>query len=55
MYQNESRDRVECQYVEREIVETTKALVDLYKSAFGDEWIGVFTATVNVSLGREVR
>jgi hypothetical protein len=34
----------------KEIVDTTKALIELYKSAFGSQWADVFIATVRTSL-----
>lgn len=49
MYQKESRDRVvmhEC----KELVDTVKALIEVYESAFGDRWESVFTMTVRVTV-----
>ncbi|MGA9509158.1 MAG: hypothetical protein WBV55_11100 [Candidatus Sulfotelmatobacter sp.] len=34
----------------KEIVDTTKALIELYKSAFGDNWENVFSQTVRVNV-----
>jgi hypothetical protein len=37
-----------------ETVDTAKALIELYKSAFGDNWQTVFTATVKVAIASPV-
>lgn len=34
----------------KEVVDTTKALIDLYKSAFGDNWELNFNQTVKVDI-----
>lgn len=44
-----SRDRAE-EYENRELVATTKALIALYKSAFGESWEQIFRETVRLSL-----
>ena len=46
---SEHRDRDSRE--DRRVVDTTKALIELYKSAFGTEWELVFRETVKVSLG----
>ena len=38
------------QHQDQELVDTTKVLIEIYKSAFGAEWSGVFAATVRVSI-----
>ena len=43
------RDRVEIQYASRE-VDTTNALIELYKSAFGEQWKDAYSATVRFGL-----
>lgn len=50
MRESEGRDR-ESSYESRELVDTTKALIELYKSAFGDRWEHAFTETVVVGIG----
>jgi hypothetical protein len=35
----------------RETVDTTKALIELYKSAFGERWKEFFSETVVVGIG----
>lgn len=51
-----SRDRVSgtvsqsIQHPNKELIDTTKALIELYKSAFGDQWENVFGQTVKVAV-----
>ncbi len=47
-----SRDRVSQtnQYKDKELTDTTKALIEIYKSAFGEQWRSVFSASVQISL-----
>ena len=44
------RDRVKTAHANKEIVDTTKALIEIYKSAFGDQWQTAFSATVRLSI-----
>jgi hypothetical protein len=44
----ESRDRVMQEFADAKIIETTRALIKLYRDSFGDEWIGVYQSTVNI-------
>jgi hypothetical protein len=34
----------------KEVVETAKALIELYKSAFGEQWEAAFNSTVRIEL-----
>jgi hypothetical protein len=43
-----SRDRAETTHENRELIDTTKALIEIYKSAFGDDFKNVFVATVRL-------
>lgn len=49
-----SRERVieskSDQYRNEELIETTKALMDLYKSAFGESWREAFQDTIQIVL-----
>ncbi len=51
-----SRDRIsskvseDIKYHNKQLVDTTKALIELYKSAFGDQWENVFGQTVRVAV-----
>jgi hypothetical protein len=50
MKDSKSRDRAETTHESKELIDTIKALIELYKSAFGDQWQSVFGATVKVYL-----
>jgi hypothetical protein len=50
MKDSKSRDRAETTHENKEVVDTTKALIEIYKSAFGDEWGRIFQATVSIYL-----
>ncbi len=45
---SENRDRAD--HPNQETVDTVKALIEVYKSAFGDRWEGVFSPTVKVGV-----
>jgi hypothetical protein len=45
-----SRSSEKTTHENNELVDTVKALIALYKSAFGDEWRNIYLATVHVSL-----
>jgi hypothetical protein len=44
-----SRDREEKLYDLR-VVETVKALIEVYRSAFAKEWVSAFSQTVKVQI-----
>ena len=46
-----SRDRTEPSHENKELVDTTKALIEVYKSAFGDRWGEYFIETVVLDIG----
>jgi hypothetical protein len=45
-----SRDKVGTQHVNKELVDTMKALIEVYKSAFGKNWESMFSATVRIEV-----
>jgi hypothetical protein len=45
----ESRDRAH-DHRQKEVVDTAKALIEAYKSAFGEHAESIFTATVRIEL-----
>ena len=45
-----SRDRVESSQENKQITDTAKALIVIYKSAFGKNWIEVFKQTVRIEV-----
>lgn len=45
---SENRDR-ESDHRKKETVDTVKALIEVYKSAFGETWMEVFQTTVKVA------
>ncbi len=49
MVDSRSRDR-EVTHEHKEAIDTVKALLEVYKSAFGDQWQSVFGATVRVDI-----
>lgn len=50
MKDSESRDRAETTHENNEFIDTTKALIEAYKSAFGNGWERVFQETVSIDL-----
>jgi hypothetical protein len=48
---SENRDREASKLADPRLTETTKALIEIYKSAFGNEWEKIFSETVKVCLG----
>jgi hypothetical protein len=50
---SDHRDRAknEIALQDKRVVETAKALIELYKSAFGDEWKNRFGETIRLRLG----
>jgi hypothetical protein len=49
---SEHRDRANKSTLENsQMVDTVKALIEIYKSAFGREWEQAFRETVTLSLG----
>jgi hypothetical protein len=46
-----SRDRKAPQHEDKEKIDTMKALIEVYKSAFGDDWKNVYISTVRVNIG----
>jgi hypothetical protein len=48
---SENRDRAQSSQENKQVTDTAKALIDLYKSAFGDNWQNVFSQTVRVEVG----
>ena len=48
---SENRDRAESKMADQRIVETAKALIEIYKSAFAEDWESVYRETVRLNLG----
>ena len=45
-----SRNREKTEHENKQLLDTVKALIALYKSAFGDDWKQVYTTTVRTNL-----
>jgi hypothetical protein len=44
------RGEANTQYENKQLVDTVKALIEVYKSAFGNRWKAVFIKTVAVGI-----
>ena len=47
---SEHRDREQTSMEDKHLTDTAKALIEVYKSAFGDQWQVAFISTVRLSL-----
>lgn len=45
-----SKEFEKAEHENKQLVDTVKALIALYKSAFGDDWKQVYTTTVRTNL-----
>jgi hypothetical protein len=43
-------DRAKLSQENRQVTDTLKALIEVYKSAFGEHWAAVFKETVKLSI-----